>query len=351
MIHNHNINRKQMRHYSKMIKKLTFSFLITTFIFSMILALTGYIVVQLGGDITHLPGLEIFIMFGLCFFTASAVTYFIVWNFFKPLSDISHAAKKIATGDYTTRLEYKGDIKELADAIENFNYMAQELGSVEMIRNDFIANVSHEFRTPLSTLSGYLMLLQDSSLSDDEREEYIQKSFFSIEKLSDLTENILRLSKLENQAGLDEPETYRLDEQIRECIVMLEPKWSAKNIEFELDLPEQIYTGQRSLLFQVWTNIVSNAIKFSQNNSSVKIKLDSTEHHYKVYICDEGIGMTEEQLRHIFDKFYQADSSRQSQGNGLGLALCKEILDKCDGKIFVTSKQEKGSVFLIQLKK
>ena len=347
----HRIDKTKMRRYSKMVRKLMFSFLITLIVFSLILALVGYIVVKLGGSVTRLPGIGIFILFGLCFLMASAAAYFIIWNFFKPLGDISKASKKIAEGDYSARLEYGGDIAELADAVENFNYMAQELGSVEMIRNDFIANVSHEFRTPLSTLSGYLTLLQDSSLSDEERDEYIRKAFFSIEKLNDLTDNILRLSKLENQASLDEPVTYRLDEQLRECIVMLEPKWSAKNIEFELDLPEQTYTGQRSLLFQVWTNIISNAIKFSENGSTVTIKLESTEHHYKVYISDEGIGMTEEQLRHIFDKFYQADSSRQSQGNGLGLALCKEILDKCGGKIFVTSRQNAGSIFLIQLKK
>ena len=347
----HKIDRSKIRRYSKMIRKLMFSFLITLIVFALFLVLVGYVVVQLGGSVTRLPGIVIFILFGICFLMASVAAYFIIWKFFKPLGDISKASKRIAEGDYSARIEYGGDIAELADAVENFNYMAQELGSVEMIRNDFIANVSHEFRTPLSTLSGYLTLLQDSSLPDEERDEYIRKAFFSIEKLNDLTDNILRLSKLENQASLDEPVTYRLDEQIRECIVMLEPKWSAKNIGFELDLPEHTYTGQRSLLFQVWTNIISNAIKFSGNGSAVTIKLESTEHHYKVYISDEGIGMTEEQLRHIFDKFYQADSSRQSQGNGLGLALCKEILDKCGGKIFVTSRQNAGSIFLIQLKK
>ncbi len=347
----HKIDKSKMRHYSKMIRKLTFSFLMTIIVFMLILALVGYAVFKFGGSVTKLSGLGIFLLFGLCFFTASLAAYFIVWNIIKPVSEISRASRKIAEGDYSTRLEYTGDIEELAEAVDNFNYMAQELGSVEMIRNDFIANVSHEFRTPLSTLSGYLTLLQDGGLSDDEREEYIRKAFFSIEKLNDLTDNILRLSKLENQASLDEPVTYRLDEQIRECIVILEPKWSAKDIGFELDLSEQTYTGQRSLLFQVWTNILSNAIKFSENGSTVSVKLESTERHHKIYISDEGIGMTEEQIRHIFDKFYQADSSRQSQGNGLGLALCKEILDKCGGRIFVTSKQGAGSVFLIQLRK
>ena len=229
--------------------------------------------------------------------------------------------------------------------------MAQELSSIEMIRNDFIANVSHEFKTPLSSLNGYLTLLQDSSLSDAERSEYLSKAFFSIEKLNDLTDNILRLSKLENQVSLDEPTSYRLDEQLREAIVLLEPKWSRKDISFELDLPELTICSQRSLLFQVWTNLLSNAIKFSDSGGSVTVKIEESEHHYKVYISDTGIGMTEEEQRHIFDKFYQADSSRQAQGNGLGLALCKEIVSKCSGKIYVTSKPGEGSVFLVSLRK
>ena len=282
---------------------------------------------------------------------ATAVSYFAVWNIFRPLSDLSRSTRKIAEGDYSVRLEYKGRLKELAESFENFNYMAQELSSIEMIRNDFIANVSHEFKTPLSSLNGYLTLLQDSSLTDVERSEYFSKAFFSIEKLNDLTDNILRLSKLENQVSLDEPTSYRLDEQLREAIVLLEPKWSRKDISFELDLPELTICSQRSLLFQVWTNLLSNAIKFSDSGGSVTVKIEESEHHYKVYISDTGIGMTEEEQRHIFDKFYQADSSRQAQGNGLGLALCKEIVSKCSGKIYVTSKPGEGSVFLVSLRK
>ena len=282
---------------------------------------------------------------------ATAVSYFAVWNIFRPLSDLSKSTRKIAEGDYSVRLEYKGRLKELAESFENFNYMAQELSSIEMIRNDFIANVSHEFKTPLSSLNGYLTLLQDSSLSDAERSEYFSKAFFSIEKLNDLTDNILRLSKLENQVSLDEPTSYRLDEQLREAIVLLEPKWSRKDISFELDLPELTICSQRTLLFQVWTNLLSNAIKFSREDSSVTVKIEESEHHYKVYISDTGIGMTEEEQRHIFDKFYQADTSRQAQGNGLGLALCKEIVAKCGGRIYVTSKPGEGSVFLVSLRK
>lgn len=345
----YNIVAEQAKHYSKLIPKLLRSFLIILLIFAVVLGLTGITLKLVGVSVTELPAVLIFVIFGFCFLLALVFAYFIVWDFLKPLSEMSRASKKIAEGDYSARLEYNSTISELADAVNNFNYMAQELGSVELISSDFIANVSHEFRTPLSALSGYLTLLQDSTLSEEERDEYIKKAFFSIEKLGDLTENILRLSKLENQASLDEPQTFRLDEQLRECIVMLEPKWSAKSIGFDLALPEVTYTGQKSLMFQVWTNLLSNAIKYSENGSTVTVELECDRHDYKVSIRDEGCGMTEEELRHIFDKFYQADRSRQSQGNGLGLTLCKEILDKCGGTISVTSRPDEGSVFLITL--
>lgn len=342
-----------MRHYKRLTRRLTIAFFATIFALLFILVMLMFLLEKLGvnfssGAFPAYGGLSIYI---ISVVLASALSYFAVWNIFRPLSDISKATKKIAAGDYSVRLEYKGRVKELAETVENFNDMAQELNSIEMIRNDFIANVSHEFKTPLSSLNGYLTLLQDNSISEEERSEYITKAFFSIEKLNDLTENILRLSKLENQVALDEPDDFRLDEQLREAIVLLEPKWNSRGVTFDLDLPELIIRGQQSLLFQVWTNLIGNAIKFSDEGGCITVKLEESPHHYKVYISDEGIGMSEEQQRHIFDKFYQVDSSRQSQGNGLGLALCKEIVTRCGGKIYVTSKPGEGSVFLVSLKK
>ena len=345
----HRIDKAQARHYTKMVTKLIFSFLFTLLLFVALTAVSSCVITKLGVALESIPLLGYFVLLGSCFIVASSTAYFMTWNFFKPLSDISRASKKVAEGDYSSRLEYHGSIEELADAVSNFNYMVHELNSVEMIRNDFIANVSHEFKTPLSALNGYITLLQDGSLSDEERMEYIRKAFFSIDKLNDLTDNILRLSKLENQASLDRPVTYRLDEQIRESIVLLEPKWSAKNIEFDLEMPKVKYTGQRSLLLQVWTNLISNAIKFSDNESLIRVRIEENEKSVEVYIEDHGIGMTEETIRHIFEKFYQADSSRQFQGNGLGLALCKEIVKRCGGTIDVESRLGEGSTFHVEL--
>ena len=345
--------KPEFGHYRRLTRRLTLAFFATLLVFLAIFSLIVLLLEKLGLNFRT----ETFSAFGslsiyfVSVILATGISYFAMWNIFRPLSDLSKGTRKIAEGDYSVRLEYTGKLRELAESVENFNYMAQELGSIEMIRNDFIANVSHEFKTPLSTLNGYITLLQDNSLSDEERREYISKAFFSIEKLNDLTENILRLTKLENQLSLGEVTSYRLDEQIREAIVLLEPKWNSKNIEFDLDLHELTVKTHASLMFQVWTNLLSNAIKFSKEGGSITVKTEESEHHFKVYISDNGIGMTEEQQRHIFDKFYQADTSRQSQGNGLGLALCKEIVSRCGGKIYVTSKPDEGSVFLVSLRK
>ena len=327
---------------------LFFSIIIT---FSFIAFVIIRLLEQLGFSINRIknPSVIIFMLCVLCIILSAVASNFMIIKVFNPLNQINKALKKIANGDYSVKLEYDGQIEEFADFFKNFNNMAKELNSVEMIRNDFIADVSHEFKTPLSSVTGYVTLLQDPELTEEERKEYIQKVFFNIDKLNDLTNNILRISKIENQTYLDPPVSFRLDEQIREAIVILEAKWSRKNIELDIDLPEAEYFGQKSLLFQVWVNLISTAIKFSNEGGCVSIHLKKDGSSYKVFISDDGIGMTQETMKHIFEKFYQGDTSRQAQGNGLGLALCKEILNRCGGKIFVTSKPGKGSVFMVQL--
>lgn len=295
------------------------------------------------------PGFILLVILILCIVLSSSVYYFILRKIFSPLKKLSDASKQIAKGNYNVQIDYNGDIEELQSSINNFNRMVKELSSVELIRNDFVANVSHEFKTPLASIMGYVTLMQDPELTESDKKEYISKIFFNIDKLNDLTENILRLSKLDNQNYPTEVVTYRLDEQIREAIVLLEPKWSKKNINFDINMPEINYSGQKELLFQVWTNIISNAIKFSDHNGSIMVFIRQSKGYTEVVVCDDGIGMDEETQSHIFDKFYQGDTSRRSQGNGLGLALCKKILDRCGGKIFVTSEPGNGSVFIVQL--
>ena len=333
-------------------KRFTLTFFVIILPFFFLIPGVLYFLARNGisvGTVT-VPITVTFVLIGLlCFLLGYVISFFLMRNVFHPLEEMSRASRQIARGDYSAQIDYQGSIDEIRTTIDNFNFMARELNSVEIMRNDFIANVSHEFKTPLSSIAGYVTLLQDPDLSENERNEYIQMAFFNIEKLNDLTSNILQLSRLENQNALREPVRYRLDEQIREAIVLLEPKWSKKNITLDVDLMELSYTGQSALLFQVWTNLIGNAVKFSNPGSSIAITLRQYHNDITVTVSDRGIGMTEETKKHIFEKFYQGDSSRKEQGNGLGLAICRIILDLCGGDIHVSSEPGKGSVFTVRL--
>lgn len=342
---------ERKRRIHKFRTRITCIFFVVVSIFMLISFAVIYVAEQFGFSVENIktPWLGVFLICLLSVVLSSMGSIFLVTKIFAPLEQISKATKKVAEGDFSVQLSYDGGLEELQDAIQNFNHMIKELNSVEIMRNDFIADVSHEFKTPLSAISGYATFLQDSELSEEERNEYIHKIFFHIDKLNDLTENILRLSKLERQQYLDDPVWFRLDEQIREAIVLLEPKWGKKQTNFKLELPEVSYLGQKALLFQVWVNLIGNAIKYTDREGDVEVYLKERKEFIQILVSDNGIGMTEETQAHIFDKFYQADTSRKSQGNGLGLALCKEIISKCGGEIHVVSTIGVGSVFAINL--
>lgn len=335
--------------------KMASMFFYITIISSLFLSLVGYLLTKSGFNLVeHRWSLVLSIIWGvgvICMVLSYFVCFLLMKKVFEPLEKLSEASLKVADGDFETKVTYDGNLIEIQNTIDSFNRMTKELGSVEIMRNSFVADVSHEFKTPLAAITGYTTLVQDAELTEEEREEYIKKILFNVDKLNQLTENILRLSKLEHQQFFDEPNTYRLDEQIREVIVLLEPKWNKKNINFDLSLPELEYTGQKSMLFQVWINIIGNAIKYSDENGTIQVILSEDSEYYQISVKDEGIGMTEESMLHIFDKFYQADTSRKAQGNGLGLAICKEIINKCNGNIIVESTYGVGSQFIVRLPK
>lgn len=337
----------------KIRKSITALFFSVVIIFMVLAILTAAIAIESGVSTRWImnPATTLLLIVGLCCILSAVSYYFLAKQVFAPLEDLNEASKKVALGDFSVQLEYQGRIEELRVTIENFNCMVKELNSVEIMRNDFIADVSHEFKTPLAAITGYATFLQESDIAEEERLDYIHKIFFHINKLNDLTENILRLSKLEHQQFLEDPVTFRLDEQIREAIVLLEPKWGKKQIEFHLELPELYYTGHPTLLFQVWTNLIGNAIKYTNEKGNIEVFLKETKHHVKVIVSDDGIGMEEQTVKHVFDKFYQGDTSRKEQGNGLGLSLCQEIIGICGGKILVESTPGVGSVFLVNLNK
>lgn len=268
----------------------------------------------------------------------------------QPVEQLSRASQRIAKGDFDVQLEYNGSIRELRDTYESFNSMARELGAIETLREDFIANVSHEFKTPLTAMEGYAMLLQDESLSPTEQQECVQRIIGSTGRLSTLVSNILLLSKLE-QNTVDMPRTFfRLDEQLRQALLQLEPAWSEKELNLEVELAEVRYDGCERLLYHVWANLLSNAVKFSPPGGTLSLTMKEGN-GVEVTIGDQGPGMSSLVQRHMFDKFYQGDSSRKQEGSGLGLALVWRILQLCGGEIAVESREGRGSRFTVILPK
>lgn len=267
----------------------------------------------------------------------------------KTIVSMSEAAKEVAKGNFDVRLDEEIQIEELLDMAQNFNIMVRELAGTEILRNDFVENVSHEFKTPLSAIEGYTTLLQKPGLSDEKRAEYTQKILYNTKRLSSLSSNMLLLSRLENHEIGIQKETFCLDEQIREIILSLEDEWTQKKIELEVDLDNTDYSGSRDLLVHVWQNILSNAVKFVNENGMIRILLRKERECIKVHIADNGAGMSEDVRKRVFEKFYQGDRSHSSKGNGLGLALAKRIVDLHGGEISVSSIIGKGTTFTVLL--
>lgn len=277
------------------------------------------------------------------------ISYFVTRRPIKTAEEISEATKAVAKGDFSIRLDENTAVYEFREMANNFNIMVKELESTEMLRKDFIENVSHEFKTPLAAIEGYTTLLQKKDLSEGKREEYIRKILFSTHRLNSLTGNILLLSRLENQELEISKKEFCLDENIRESILLLEEKWSEKNIDLDIQLCPCRYYGNEELLAHVWQNIIGNAIKFVPTNGAIAIKLFRQQNSVIVFISDSGPGMNGETLKRVFEKFYQGDSSRSTGGNGLGLALAKRIIDLHGGEIVVQSEEGKGTAFTVRL--
>lgn len=267
----------------------------------------------------------------------------------KPVEDLIQATKKVAKGDLNVHLAESHKESAIRDMNIHFNKMVRELRGIETFKNDFIINVSHEFKTPIAAIEGYATLLQDKDLSEAEHDEYTKMIIESSRQLSILSSNILKLSKLENQEVVTEPTFYKLDEQIRQALLLLEVNWSKKNLELDIDLPAINFWGNEELLIQVWVNLLSNAIKFTPKNGSIHIAMKQIGREVVVKISDTGVGMTEDIKKHIFEKFYQGNKNRNVEGNGLGLTLVKRIIDLCNGEIEVESEYGKGSTFTVKL--
>ena len=274
-------------------------------------------------------------------------------SFFVPMKDLLNVTKRVAHGDFSMHLKEKrkknGEIKnnEMAMLTHHFNVMVDELDKNKTLRSDFVTNISHEFKTPLANIKGHAELIKNS---DDKAliSEYCDDIIQATQNLTLLTSNILRLSKLENHSIL-QPNDFRLDEQIRQAIIMFEDKWSNKDINLNIDLDEVTIFYDEGLFAQVWQNLISNAIKFTPDGGEINIILKKYDSEALFIIRDNGIGMSEDVKEHIFDKFYQGDESHAQEGNGLGLALVKKILDNSHCNIDVESKEGEGAVFSVHI--
>ena len=233
----------------------------------------------------------------------------------------------------------------------NFNAMVRELKSISTLSSDFIANVSHEFKTPLSVIEGYAMLLQDDRLTAQEREDYLNKILVNTRRLNTLVGNILMLSKMETKPLPEQYTRFRLDEQLRQVVAQLEPQWSAKGISFRVRLDEVELLGWEQVLPYVWSNLISNAIKFSPSGSVIALTLLEQRECAVVTVSDRGCGMEPDVQERIFEKFYQGDTSHKAEGNGLGLALVRQIVELSQGVVEVESQPGKGSTFRVILPK
>ena len=280
---------------------------------------------------------------------AIIATHFLSKMFFDHIKELRLGMQKIADGKFDTRLETKSNSEEIQELFAGFNMMAGELGATEILQTDFVSNVSHEFKIPINAIEGYTMLLQSTENIDETENEYIGKILFNTRRLSSLVSNILLLSKLENQSIQTHREKYALDEQIREDILALESLWEPKDIEFDVDLDTVRYYGNKNVLHHVWSNLLSNAIKFSPNGGTIKMRLYKENEKIVFLIEDNGPGLSEEAKKHLFDKFYQADTSHKEEGNGLGLALVKNIISLCDGEISAENLDVGGCRFTVTL--
>lgn len=266
-----------------------------------------------------------------------------------PILKINDAAKKVAKGDFSVRLEEKSIAKEIEEIATSFNIMVRELANTETLRNDFVSNVSHEFKTPLSAIEGYTTLLQDEGLSKQEQAQYIERILENTGRLTRLTQSILSLSQLENQEIVLQKENYMLDEQIRRVLLGYEPLWEEKELAIDLNLEATPFLGSKSLLAQVWSNLIDNAIKFSNKGGTLSIGCRADSGMVCVFVRDTGVGMAEDVKKHAFDKFYQGERSHSMKGNGLGLALVKRIVVLCGGSIRLESEEGKGTKITVLL--
>ena len=266
----------------------------------------------------------------------------------RPIRQVIDATNRLAAGDFSTRLRLPG-AHVFTELAESFNRMAEELGSIEMLRSDFVDNFSHEFKTPIVSIKGFAEELEHDDLTREQQNEYLDIIISESTRLAALATNVLNLSRVEKQTILTNRTRFDLSEQIRRCVLLFENKWEQRRLDLNVELEEISLFGDEELLNQVWLNLIDNAVKFTPEGGSVEIRLKKTDTATEFTIRDDGYGISLEAQKHIFDKFYQGDASRTVSGNGLGLSIAKRIVSLHNGLIQCQSEEGVGTVFTVSL--
>ena len=288
---------------------------------------------------------------GISLIVGAGLTLFLSRILMRPMNQIIEAMHRVAAGDYHTRLDLNRPLSHhptIRLLQESFNTMSEELERTEILRSDFINNFSHEFKTPIVSIAGFAKLLKRDTLSEAQKKEYLDIIEEESLRLSAMATNVLNLTKVENQVILTDVTSYNLSEQLRSCVLLLEKEWASKGLDWALDYPEVSISANEELLREVWINLLDNAIKFGDPGSTVSVELVEASDSVTVSIADTGSVIPPDRIVHVFRKFYQADESHASKGNGIGLALVKAIVDLHGGTIAVTSS-EQATVFSVTL--
>lgn len=337
----------------KVKEKMPMVFYLTVFIFAVscitaIILFCCYVLLLNAGFMTEitLMWLVLVLFIGSAIISTSLVRGLGNRIIFGSLRKITSASKAVANGDFSQRLEPPRE-KEIAELCDSFNEMVNKLGANELLARDFVSNVSHQFRTPLSSIHGYAQLLEDNTLSDEEKKEYIDVIKEKSISLSNLVNDVLELSRLEHLSAELKREQFQMDEQIRKCILSMEERLEKKNIDVILELKPVNYFGCKDLIAEVWNNLLENAIKFSHNGGTVVIKLDNNENEIVVTVHDNGVGMSQITKERMFERFYRGKEAQGVDGCGLGMSMVKSIVQKHGGRIEVKSELGKGSDFII----
>ena len=296
------------------------------------------------------PYVYLMTMLGSCALIGTVLAGKLSLYYMRPLKRLTRAAKEVKKGNFKVQVDCQNEPdSEMGQLIASFNEMTRELDGIELFRNDFINNFSHEFKTPIVSIRGFARELQAQDLTPEQRQEYARIIAEEADRLAQLSTNVLELSKLENQQLLTQSDEFYLDEQLRQCILLLEPQWAEKGLEMIPELEEVKICSNEEILARIWSNLLSNAIKFTPAGGTVSVTLSVQSDEVCVMVRDTGIGMSDEVKQHIFEKFYQGDPSHHRAGYGIGLTMVARAVELCEGKITVESEVGQGSVFTVTL--